>query len=98
MTSDQLKHTLDELHKLLDDERLDAQDVAMLRGALRDINGRLGIPCDPADEADEGEEGEAMVPSATDVVDDFSARFAGEHPVLATGLRRLIDLLNQSGI
>ncbi len=86
MTSEQLKHTLDELHSLLEDDRLDAEDAELLRGALRDIIGRLG------------DEGEPMAPSATDVVEDFSARFAGEHPVLSTGLRRLIDLLNQSGI
>lgn len=86
MTNDQLKHTLDELHAQLDEAELDASDVDMLRGALKDIVERLD------------EEGEPMMPSAGDVIDEFSTRFAEEHPALSTGLRRLIDILNQSGI
>jgi len=86
MTSEQLKHTLEELHTQLDAAELDQGDVDLLRSALRDIVERLG------------EEGEPMMPSANDVIDEYSSRFAEEHPALATGLRRLIDILNQSGI
>lgn len=87
MSNEQLKATLEELHHLLEDDAdLDQADIQHLRGALRDIVERLD------------EEGEPMVPSATDVIDDFSVRFAEQHPTMAAGLRRLVDLLNQSGI
>ena len=86
MSNEQLNRTLDQLHRQLEEADLDEADVQHLRTALRDIVERLG------------EEGEPVMPSATDVIDEFSVRFAEEHPAMATGLRRLIDLLNQSGL
>lgn len=86
MSNEHLRHTLDELHHDLEASDLDAEDMGLLRDALHDIIGRL-------DQA-----GEPLMPSATDVIDDYSVRFAEQHPTLAAGLRRLIQLLNQSGL
>lgn len=96
MTSDHLKHVIDDLHQALDGHALDDEDRDVLRRALHDIGDALAT--DAPATGDTGDAGAPMTPSAIDGLDEMAYRFREEHPTLATGIQRLIDLLNQSGI
>jgi len=85
MSSERLQHLVSELHKELEDHPLGGDDRDLLRQALGDILDHLGA------------EDEPLVPSALDTLHEMQARFAEEHPALATGLSRLVDQLNRSG-
>jgi len=88
MGHDRLHAVVAELHTLLDDiDDLDHEDREKLNAALGDIRTHL----DP--EQPDAEEG-----SLTAEVDEAYARLRARHPVLATGLQRLMDTLNQMGL
>lgn len=86
MSNDRLEHLIGELHKELEDHPLSGDERDLLRSALGNILDHLGADDMP------------MVPSAVDTIHEMERQWAEQHPALATGLRRLIDILNQSGI
>ncbi|MDA3960050.1 MAG: DUF4404 family protein [Planctomycetota bacterium] len=97
MTSQRLRQIVDELHTELEQHSLDEEGRSMLRDTLKDLVVHLDAR-DASAAAEPSAEGEPMVPNAIDGLDEAYARFRDEHPALATGVQRLIDLLNQSGI
>jgi len=88
MAKERLHETLDELHRELErgDAPIDEDTREHLRATMDDIRRRLAGE-DPAQEESVG-----------DRLQESFWRFQSEHPVTAAGIKRLIDLLNQTGI
>lgn len=86
MSDQRLHELLGQLHDELEHRSLGDDDRQALRTAMQDIQERLENEHDhPWDDL-------------TDHLHEAATRFTSEHPTLASGLRRLIDILNKSGI
>ncbi len=92
--SEQLRQTLAQLHRQLDEApRLDPEVAAQLRTTIDDIRAALEKQ-ERADAPAETEPDDSLAGRLTEAEQYFES----SHPTLATTLQRLVDILAQMGI